>query len=264
MAIKDITLGKYVHSDSFLHRLDPRAKLISLLVVMTGLFSANGLASLLMAGLFTALAATVSGLKWSYLFRSLLPFKWLILITLLLNILFVGGHIIVEAPLPYGGVTAEGLSAGMVYGIRLALLILLASILTLTTQPVVLVAGIEKLLGPLKLLKIDPHEIAIAMVITIRFIPVLLGEAEKIRKSQVARGLKPGGGPIRRMRSMTHLIMPLVMSSLRRAEELAVAMECRLYRGSADRTRYHEIHMTSWDWTVIVGTLIFTIGIMVT
>ncbi len=262
MAIKDITLGKYVHSDSFLHRLDPRAKLISLLLIMTGLFAADGSASLLAAGVFTFCAASLSGLRWLYIARSLLPFKWLILITLALNVLFVGGHIIIEAPLPYGGITAEGLSAGLVYGTRLALLILLASILTLTTQPVVLVAGIEKLLHPLTLLKVDPHEIAIAMVITIRFIPVLLGEAEKIRKSQIARGLRPGGSPIARMRSMVHLVMPLVLSSLRRAEELAVAMECRLYRGTGNRTRYHDIRMKSWDWTVIGGTLIFTLGII--
>ncbi len=263
MAIKDITLGKYVHGDSFLHRLDPRTKLISLLVLMTGLFTADGGESLLIAGLFTMCTASLSGLRWSYIARSLLPFKWLILITLLLNILFIGGHIIVEAPLPYGGITSEGLSAGLVYGARLSLLILLASIMTLTTQPVVLVAGIEKLLHPLKLFRVNPHEIAIAMVITIRFIPVLLSEAEKIRKSQIARGLRPGGSPAARLRSMTHLVMPLVLSSLRRAEELAVAMECRLYRGTGNRTRYHDIRMKSWDWTVLAGTLIFTIGIMV-
>lgn len=255
MSIRDITLGRYVHGDSILHRLDPRTKLLTSLLVMGALFAGEGARASLVALGFTVLAATLSGLPPSYLLRSVLPFKWLIIITVLLNIIFTGGHIILDAPLPYGGISAEGLESGILYGVRLGILVLLASLLTLTTEPVVLVDGVEKIIRPLERFGLHPHDIALAMVITIRFIPVLLDEAVKIRKSHAARGLRPSGFRAN-LRSASLLLIPLFISSVRRAEELAVAMESRLYRSGAHRTRFREIRMVSRDWLALAAAFL--------
>ncbi|MDP2983426.1 MAG: energy-coupling factor transporter transmembrane component T [Candidatus Latescibacter sp.] len=256
MSLKDITLGRYIYGTSLLHQLDPRTKLASILLIMAGLFARNSWYPLEIAGLYTAMAALLSGLPLFYLIRSLTPFKWLIILTVALNVLFVGGHILVEAPLPYGGITSEGLNNGLLFGARIALLVITASLLTLTTEPVVLVDGVEKLLKPFSRVGLNPHEIALAMVITIRFIPVLLDEAVKIRKSHAARGLRPVG--IRaNLKSVSLLFLPLFTSAVHRAEALAVAMESRLYRSDVKRTRYKEISMTRKDWVVLAVSLMF-------
>ena len=252
MSLKDITLGRFVYGKSLLHRLDPRTKLLLLFVVMIGLFAGNGWAALGLATCCALIGCLLSGLPLLYLLRSLVPFKWLIAMTFLLNVLFVGGHILVEAPLPYGGITSEGIELGLLYSLRIALLILLASLLTLTTQPVTLVAGVEKLLKPFAGIGgFNPHETAIAMVITIRFIPVLLGEAVKIQKSHRALGLRTDTGIGVKLRSISLMLTPLFVSAIKRAEDLAVAMDSRLYRGAAQRTRYHDTRMMNLDWSVL-------------
>ena len=263
MSFKDITLGRYVYGESILHTLDPRTKLFCLLMVMTALFTGSGWQSLVLAGVYAVSVCLLSGLHLSYIFRSLLPFKWLIIITFILNAIFVGGHTLIEAPLPYGGITVEGLESGVIYSARIIILVMMASLLTLTTQPVVLVAGVEKLLRPFSKIGLKPHEIALAMVITIRFIPVFLDEAVKIQKSHIARGLRPEKGIIARLRSISILLMPLFASAIKRAEDLAVAMECRLYRSSIKRTRYKDTYITGYDWTAMFITFIFAIGIVV-
>jgi len=263
MSLKDITLGRYIYRESLLHRLDPRTKLLCTMLIMTGLFLGNSWQSLVLAGVYTVGACILSALSLPYLVRSLLPFKWLILITFLLNAVFIGGHILIEAPLPYGGITSEGLESGVLYTARIMILVLMASLLTLTTQPVVLVTGIEKLLGPFSKIGLKPHEIAIAMVITIRFIPVFLNEAVKIQKSYIARGFSPKRGLSTRLRSISMLLLPLFTSAIKRAEELAVAMECRLYGNPVKRTRYKDSNMNSQDWTALLITVIFTIGLVV-
>ena len=263
MSLKDITLGRYVYGESVLHRLDPRSKLLCLLLIMSVLFAGSGWYSIGLAAFYTVSACMLSGLHLSYILRSLMPFKWLIIITFLLNVLFVGGHTLVEAPLPYGGITSEGLASGAIYSARITILVLMSSLLTLTTQPVILVTGVEKLLAPGEKIGLKPHEIAIAMVITIRFVPVFLDEAVKIRKSHIARGLKPGGGLYTRLKSASILLLPLFVSAIRRAEELACAMECRLYRTSASRTRYNDTSMTTRDWAALFITIIFAIGMVI-
>ena len=256
MAFRDITLGTYVYGESFLHRLDPRTKLGALVLFTTGMMAGDGWAALAAAGLFVLLACAVSGIRTRYLVRSLMPFKWLIAATFLLNVLFTGGRILVEGPLPYGGVTVEGVAAGAVLSFRLLFLVTAASLLTLTTQPVVLVAGVERLLGPFRRFGLRPHNIALAMVITIRFIPVLIDEAVKIRKSHIARGFRPDRNLAARMRGVSLLLIPLFTSTVRRAEELAVAMECRLFRSTAVRTRFFELKMAGRDWSVLVTMLL--------
>ncbi len=258
MSLRDITLGRYVYGESFLHRLDPRSKLLCLLFVMAALLTGDGWLPLGLVAAYAAAASMLSGLHLGYIVRSLLPFKWLILITFVLNALFVGGHILIEfSPLPYGGISAEGLKAGVIFSARIVILVTTASLLTLTTQPVVLVAGVEKMLGPFERIGVKPHEIALAMVITIRFIPVLLDEAAKIRKSHIARGLRTDRGIVTKLKSMSMLLIPLFVTAVKRAEELAVAMECRLYRGSDGRTRYKETHITARDWIALGITAVF-------
>jgi len=262
MSFRDITLGRFVYGTSLINRLDPRTKILCLLIIVGGMFADGDRLSLAAAALMIVLAAALSGLKTSYLLRSLIPFKWLIILTVLLKLLFEGGHILIEAPLPYGGITSEGITEGAIYGARIALLVLAASILTLTTEPVVLVTGIEKMLSPLKKIGVKPHETATAMIITIRFIPVLIDQAVKIRKSHAARGLRPGGSLTMRLRSVTILLMPLFTSAIRRAEQLAIAMECRLFGNSVKRTRFREIRMTVTDWNVLLLTSLFIFGMM--
>jgi len=263
MSVKDITLGRYVYGTSLLHRLDPRTKLISLLAVMTALFAGNGWIALCFTGIFCISACAMSGLKPFYFIRSILPFKWLILMTVLLNVVFIGGHILIEAPFPYGGITSEGLSSGLLYGARIVLLVSMASLLTLTTEPIVLVDGVEKLLKPFSKIGLKHHEIALAMVITIRFIPILLDEADKIRKSHIARGLRPDKDLRHKIRSASILLLPLFTSAVRRAENLAVAMDCRLYRSDINRTRYIETKISLKDWTALTISFIFVLSIVV-
>ncbi|MFC1551745.1 energy-coupling factor transporter transmembrane component T family protein [Candidatus Latescibacterota bacterium] len=263
MSFKDITLGRYVYGESILHRLDPRTKLICMLLVMIALLGGNGWVPFVLVGMYAVAASVLSGLHLSYILRSLLPFKWLILITFILNAVFVGGHIMIEfSPLPYGGISAEGFQAGVIFSVRIMILVMMASLLTLTTQPVVLVAGVEKLLGPFSRIGVKPHEVALAMVITIRFIPVLLDEAKKIQKSHVARGLRVGRGIVSKLRSISILLIPLFVTAVKRAEELAVAMECRLYRSSSERTRYKETHIVAGDWAALAVTAVFAIVVL--
>jgi energy-coupling factor transport system permease protein len=215
-----------------------------------------------MAGLAIVTACAISGIPARYLARSLIPFRWLILLTFFLNVLFTGGRILVAGPLPFGGITAEGLVSGTIYSLRLLLLVMGASLLTLTTQPVMLVAAVEKLLAPFKWLGFNTQDFALSMMITIRFIPVLIDEAVKIRKSYVARGFNPDRNFAARMQGMSMLMLPLLNSTFRRAEELALAMECRLYRGDAARTRFFELSMAGRDWLALIVVLVVS-GMMV-
>lgn len=250
MSLKDITLGRYIHGDSVLHRLDPRTKLVALLLLSSALFSGRSWPAAGMTAAITVAAVLLSGIHPSHLMKSLLPFKWLVLMTLVLNILFVGGVILIEAPLPYGGITREGLDAGCLYSARILLLVLLASLMTLSTEPILLVDGIEKLIAPLKHIGVKPHEISTAMVITIRFIPIFIDEAEKIRKSYQARGFRDDGITAK-LRGMSLLFLPLFHSALRRAETLAIAMDCRMYHCAEHRTRLVTIRMVSLDWMLL-------------
>jgi energy-coupling factor transport system permease protein len=252
LSFKDITLGRYLHGDSIIHNLDPRTKLIGMFAMMSAIFIGKGVISLSAAVIFTITAIMLSELSILYILKTLLPFKWLLIITFMLNILFVGGQILIDAPLPYGGITVEGLATGTSYTLKLTLLIVLASVMTLTTQPISLVAALETFFKPFKRFGVRPGEIATAMVITLRFIPVFIDEAVKIRKSHIARGLNPKSGLREKIKSAYIMLLPLFVSAVRRAEELAVSMECRLYTGDSGRTRYHEIIMKKADYFALI------------
>jgi energy-coupling factor transport system permease protein len=262
MALKDITIGRYVHGVSFAHRLDPRTKLFTLAILATALFSGQGLMSLVAATLVMATLSVSTGIGTSYLLRGLLPFKWLIAAALVLNVLFTGGHIVVEAPLPYGGLTSEGLTAGVLAGGRIALAVLLASLVTLTTEPVVLVDGVEKLLRPFERFGLHSRDTALAMVITIRFVPILIEEASFIRKSLEARGGRAERGLRRRLALVGYLFVPLFAAGIRRAEHLATAMDCRLYGTDGPRTRYHDIRFSRIDFIAAASAITCAIFIV--
>ena len=251
MSMKDIALGRYIHGDSLIHRLDPRAKLLSLFAVMAAVVASSDKATVAAGACFTIFACLLTGLGTRLMLRSLTPFFWLIVITVVLNLLFTGGHIVVPGPLPYGGITSEGIAVAILNGGRIVVVVVLAAILTLTTEPVTLVDGIELLLAPLKAVGVRPGEIALSMVITIRFIPLLIDEAEKIRKSHRARGLRPGGSIARRLHTLPLLFLPLFHAAFRRADALAAAMECRLYRPDAERTSLVEMRFAALDYLAL-------------
>lgn len=251
--LKGVTIGQYYPGDSFFHRLEPRVKigLISAYVVFLFLFS-TALGYLAM--MLTTLAVIVlARLPFKLLIRGLKPLYFILGFTLLLHILFTKGG---DVLLRWGRFTveSEGLFTGLMMTWRLVLLVTTTSLLTLTTSPIALTDAIEGILSPLKPIGVPAHELAMMMTIALRFIPTLLEEAEKIMKAQMARGADfESGNVIQRAKAMIPLLVPLFISSFRRADELALAMEARCYRGGKGRTRMKVVKVTGKDWLTLGG-----------
>jgi energy-coupling factor transport system permease protein len=257
--LQDITLGRYVAGDSVLHRLDPRTKFIGTMVLMIAALSAPGFPPLLLYGAVLAVALALSGLPAGLVLRNLRPFVWLFLFTFGLHALLTPGPPLWRVPGTDWTATREGLGLGAFFCLRLASVIVTASLLTLTTAPMELTSGLERLLRPLRRFGFPVHELAMMVTIALRFIPVLVDEAERLRKAQLARGADFGGGPIRRARSLIPLLVPLFVSAFTRADRLAMAMESRCYRGGAPRTSLRELRFGIIDLTaslVITATVI--------
>lgn len=246
--LSDITLGQYFPGNSFIHRLDPRTKILATLIYIVAIFFANTpLTYGLLAG-FAAVVILVSRLPLGLVFSSLKPIWIIVVLTMLIHMFTAPGENIVYA-WKFLKVTAEGLDLGIKMAVRLILLLLFSSILTFTTSPIVLTDGIEKLLRPFKAIGVPAHEIAMMMTIALRFIPTLLEETDRIMKAQTARGADFGSGNIlQRMKNMLPLLVPLFISAFRRADELATAMEARCYRGGEGRTRMHELSYNGRDY----------------
>ena len=248
--LKDITLGRYIAAESPLHRLDPRTKIIGTLVLMTAVLLSPQFSSLILYCAFLALLVPLSRIRLGVFLRNLRPFVWLFGFTLVLWALW-------PPPLPYTVlwdlpysdlvVTAEGLQRGAFFALRLSVVIVTASLLTLTTSPTELTDGLERLLSPLRVIGFPAHELAMMVTISLRFVPVLVDEAERLRKAQLARGADFGGGPIRRARSLIPLLVPLFISAFTRADRLALAMESRCYQGGAGRTHFRELELGRRD-----------------
>jgi energy-coupling factor transport system permease protein len=261
--LKDITIGQYVPGDSFVHRLDPRTKIIISLGVMIGLFMVKDLWGYLCMTLFALMVISMAQIPGSYIIKGLRPLFLIMLITLVAHSFMTEGTPLIQiGPLT---VTIEGLKQGVSMVWRLILLIVFTSLLTLTTSPLALTGGIEQLLKPGERIGIPAHEIAMMMTIALRFIPTLLDEAERIMKAQMARGADFEEGSIfARARNLVPLLVPLFVSAFRRADELAVAMEARCYRGGAGRTRYKELQLGPMDYmagavSAVIITLIVTL-----
>lgn len=250
--LSDITLGQYFPGNSFIHRLDPRTKILATLIYIVAIFFANTpLTYGLLAG-FAAVVILVSRLSLGLVFSSLKPIWIIVVLTMLIHMFTAPGENIVYA-WKFLKVTAEGLDLGIKMAVRLILLLLFSSILTFTTSPIVLTDGIEKLLRPFKAIGVPAHEMAMMMTIALRFIPTLLEETDRIMKAQTARGADFGSGNIlQRMKNMLPLLVPLFISAFRRADELATAMEARCYRGGEGRTRMHELAYSSRDYVAFI------------
>ena len=243
----DITLGQYYPGNSFIHRLDPRTKILSTLLLIIAVFLANtavGYTALCAMVLFIIL---ISGLPFMLVLKSVKPLLFIIVLTLVLHaVMGQGEHVLYQWK--FIRVTEEGLRLGVQMAMRLILLLMISSILTFTTSPIVLTDGIEALLRPFRVIGVPAHELAMMMTIALRFIPTLMEETDRIIKAQTARGADfSGGNLLVRAKNMLPILVPLFISAFRRADDLAVAMEARCYRGGEGRTRMHQLAYRSGD-----------------
>ena len=248
----DITLGQYYPGNSFIHRLDPRTKILSTLLLIVAVFLANtaiGYAALCAMVLFIIL---VSGLPFMLVLKSVKPLLFIIVLTLVLHaVMGQGEHVLYQWK--FIKVTEEGLQLGVQMAMRLILLLMISSILTFTTSPIVLTDGIEALLRPFRVVGVPAHELAMMMTIALRFIPTLMEETDRIIKAQTARGADfSGGNLLVRAKNMLPILVPLFISAFRRADDLAVAMEARCYRGGEGRTRMHQLAYRSGEVMALV------------
>jgi energy-coupling factor transport system permease protein len=254
--LSDITLGQYFPGHSWLHKLDPRTKLIATLFYISSIFTAESLFSYGLVAFFAVFCCLLSKVPVKILIKSVRPLWVIIVLTLGIHLFFTPGTLLFQ--LGSIQISWEGMRMGIFMSLRLVLLILFSSLLTLTTSPIALTDGIERLLRPFKVLGIPAHELAMMMTIALRFIPTLLEETERIMKAQMARGAEfSSGSLIARAKNLVPLLVPLFISAFRRADELATAMEARCYRGGEGRTRMKELFFTGRDWIGMAVILIF-------
>ena len=243
----NITIGQYYPGETFVHRLDPRFKIIATFLYVIILFLIKDYIVYLLPVAYLAMAIINSKVPFIMILKGLKPIIVIVLITLIINILLTPGNIVFQWKIIK--ITEEGLSLGFFMAIRLLLLVIGTSVLTLTTSPIALTDGIEHLLNPLKRIKVPAHEIAMMMTIALRFIPTLMEETEKIMKAQMARGADfESGNLLKRAQSLIPILVPLFVSAFRRADELAMAMEARCYRGGEGRTRMKQLKLQRHDY----------------
>ena len=260
--IRDITLGQYFPGDSVIHRLDPRVKIIATLMFIIELFIVDNFIGFAIAAVCLGLVIAVSKVPLSFILRGLKPILIILMFTFALNIFMVDGRILWQWG--FLKITAEGLRLAVFMAIRLILLLMGSSMLTLCTRPLSLTDGIERLLAPLKKIGVPAHEIAMMMTIALRFIPTLLEETDKIMKAQQARGADfESGNLIQKAKALIPILVPLFVSAFRIAQDLAMAMEARCYRGGDNRTRMHEMKLKGRDFAAVVLLLAFLAVIII-
>ena len=251
-----ITLGHYYQTDSVLHRLDPRVKLVGTFAYLISLFVVDSLPGYLLAALFLAVMIKLSNVPFRYIVRGMKTILFLLIITVCFNLFLTPGEVIWEFWI--FKMTREGLNFAIKMAIRLSLLILGSSIMTLTTTPTQLTDALESLMRPLKKVRVPVHEIAMMMSIALRFIPILMEETDKIMKAQIARGADfESRNLIKKIKSMVPLLVPLFISAFRRANDLAMAMEARCYRGGEGRTKMKPLVYSSKDRVAYLILLLF-------
>ena len=249
--LKDITLGQYFPGDTVAHRLDPRTKLLLVVVYIVGLFNSVGWMSYAFTIAITALCMAVSKIKPKSALKGLKPLIIIIILTAVLNIFYTDGTPVIEGWI----ITWEGIERAVMMSLRIILLIVGTFMLTYTTSPIALTDGLEMMLNPLKKIKIPVHEMSMMMSMALRFIPTLIEETDKIMSAQKARGADFDSGNIfQRAKALLPILVPLFVSAFRRADELAVAMESRCYHGGEGRTRLKQLKMHSCDaWALVLG-----------
>ena len=260
--LRDITLGQYFPGESVIHRLDPRVKIILTFSYIILLFAAKGIVgyTIMLAVLCTVVG--ISGIKVRVVLRSMKPLLFIIAFTAILNMFYTPGEELWRFWI--FRITREGIETAVFMALRIAMLIAGTFVLlTYTTSPIMLTDGIESLLRPLQKLHLPVHELAMMMTIALRFIPTLIEETDKIISAQKARGADfETGNLLQRAKALVPILVPLFVSAFRRADELAIAMECRCYRGGESRTRLKELRMTRLDYGALACTAAVTVLIV--
>jgi len=261
--MRDITLGQFVAGNSIIHKLDPRTKIGIMILYIVMTFLVEHIYFLAIPLAYLVIELILSGISLRYILNALKPIRFLLILMFLLNLIFTKGTD-VWLDLGFWQITGEAVLQSCFLAIRIILLVAGASMLTLTTSPLALTDGIERLLSPLKVLHFPVHELAMMMTIALRFIPTLMDESDKIRNAQMARGADFESGNIfRRVKSMIPILIPLFVSSFRKADELAIAMESRCYHGGEGRTRMHQLKFRLADLIACLITLLFIAALIV-
>lgn len=261
--LRDITLGQFFPGNTFIHRLDPRTKLLAVILYIVALFNAQGVVTYAIVAALLALCIIVSRVPFRSLTRGLKPIWVIVAFTAIMNLFFTSG-----TPLGAGWllshISQEGLRSAIFMVLRIVMLIMGTFLLTYTTSPISLTDGLESLLSPLKKLRLPVHELAMMMSIALRFIPTLIEETDKIMSAQKARGADfETGNLIQRAKALLPLLVPLFVSAFRRADELAVAMECRCYHGDQGRTRMKQLEWRMRDTLALLWGALVLAGMIV-
>lgn len=259
--MQGFAIGQYYPGDSVIHRADPRVKLLLVLFFALTVFFVDNFTGFAFAFILLGITVAFSKLPVGMTLKGIRPLLYILVFTFLIHLWTGGGPWIDVGPVYISG---PGLVTGTFVSLRLVLLIIGASFLTLTTTPVELTDAIESLLSPLRRIGVPAHELAMMMSIALRFIPTLSSEAEKVVKAQVARGARfDSRNPAARAKSFIPILIPLLVGIFRRADELAEAMESRAYRGGEDRTRMRELKMRAGDWMGLLAMLLLFAGMVV-
>lgn len=263
---KDITIGQFIDTGSFLHRMDSRIKLILTILYVVCLFLIDSPLAYAVFCLFTLFLIIFSKIPVKVIIKGLKPMIFILVFTVLINIFMIPGERVFSLDV-FGffslGVSREGIVSALFMAVRIVFLVIGTSLLTLTTTPIMLTDGVEKLLKPFNKIKVPSHEIAMMMTIAIRFIPTLAEETDKIIKAQTARGADfESGNIIKRGKAMIPILVPLFVSAFRRADDLAVAMDSRCYHGGENRTRMKELKITSKDILAFLVVTVLLAGVI--
>ncbi len=261
MALKDITLGQYFPGTSLIHKLDPRTKILTVVLYIVALFLAKSFVTYLIMFGVLAVAVAVSKVPLRSLVRGMKPVVFILVFTAVINVFYTpGDHVLVKFWVLT--VTMEGVWNAFFMVVRILMLISCTFLLTYTTSPILLTDGMEALMNPLKAIRVPVHELSMMMSIALRFIPTLIEETDKIMSAQRARGADfDGGNLIQRAKALIPLLVPLFISAFRRADELAVAMECRCYHGGEGRTRMRQLQFKTSDMVVLVAMLVIAVAV---
>lgn len=257
--LRDITLGQYFPGNTVVHRLDPRTKLLIVILYIIALFTAESWLSYGIVILVTAGIMTISRIGFGNIFKGLKPMLLIIILTAFLNVFYTKGTPVREGWI----ITWEGIDRALKMILRILLLISGTFLLTYTTSPIALTDGMERLMNPLKKIGVPVHEMTMMMSMALRFIPTLVEETDRIMSAQKARGADfETGNLLERAKALVPILVPLFVSSFRRADDLAVAMECRCYHGGEGRTRMKILKMERRDWTALFLALLFLTGMI--
>lgn len=255
------TIGQYFPGNSLLHKMDARMKIVLMMLLMVSIFICKNYLSMGIVAALTLLIVLVSKIKLKIVFKGIKPILVIVLFTTILNLFYGTGDVLVQ--IGKATITKGGLVTAIFMSLRIILLVIQGLMLTYTTTPTSLTDAIESLLKPLRLFKLDTHSFAMTMTIALRFIPTLSEEVEKIMAAQKSRGADvESGGIIKRAKAVVPVIIPLFVSSFRRANDLADAMECRCYRGGDGRTKMKVMHLELRDYLCLAFVAVYFIGII--